>query len=43
MAAEAARVKGYLSEGLDVYAFFNNDAHGWAIENVRELTDYVNA
>ncbi len=43
MAAEAARVKGYLSEGFDVYAFFNNDAHGWAIENVRQLIDYVNA
>ncbi|MFP4250231.1 MAG: DUF72 domain-containing protein [Armatimonadota bacterium] len=41
MEAEAERVERYLSDGLDVYAFFNNDAHGWAIENVRQLREYV--
>ncbi|MGC9318965.1 MAG: DUF72 domain-containing protein, partial [Armatimonadota bacterium] len=30
MSAEASRVEDYLDRGLDVYAFFNNDAHGWA-------------
>lgn len=43
MAAEARRVEGYLADGLDVYAFFNNDAHGRAIENVRQLIEYVDA
>ncbi len=41
MEAEARRVEGYLGDGLDVYAFFNNDARGWAIENVRQLREYV--
>ncbi|MEA3401893.1 MAG: DUF72 domain-containing protein [Armatimonadota bacterium] len=43
MSAEARRVEEYLDRGLDVYAFFNNDAHGWAVENVRQLIRYVDA
>lgn len=41
MTAEAAKVKEHLALGRDVYAFFNNDAHGWALENVRQLVRYV--
>ncbi|NLO05104.1 MAG: DUF72 domain-containing protein [candidate division WS1 bacterium] len=41
MAAEAAKVREHLAAGRDVYAFFNNDAHGWALENARQLIRYV--
>lgn len=41
MSAEARRVNHHLASGLDVYAFFNNDTHGWAIENVWQLRKYV--
>ncbi len=43
MNAEARKIQGHLAEGRDVCAFFNNDAHGWAIENVRQLIDCVGA
>ncbi|MGD9498134.1 MAG: DUF72 domain-containing protein [Armatimonadota bacterium] len=41
MSADARWVRDHLSAGRDVYAFFNNDAHGWAIENVRQLIRFV--
>ena len=43
MIAEAQRVQDHLTDGLDVYAFFNNDAHARAIKNVRQLMRYVEA
>ena len=43
MVAEARRVENCLASGADVYAFFNNDAHGRAIKNVRQLIRYVGA
>jgi uncharacterized protein YecE (DUF72 family) len=35
--AEAGRIRGYLDEGLDVYAYFNNDQHGHAFRNAADL------
>ena len=39
--AQALRVREYLSQGLDVYVYFNNDAHAHAVHNALELKDYV--
>jgi uncharacterized protein YecE (DUF72 family) len=33
----AARIDSYRRAGLKVYVYFNNDWHGYAIENAREL------
>jgi len=33
----AQKIKKWLEEGLDVYCYFNNDFHGYAIENTKEL------
>jgi len=41
LGAEAAVVKGYLARGLDVFVYFNNDAHGHAINNALELRRLV--
>jgi uncharacterized protein YecE (DUF72 family) len=35
--AEARRIRGYLAEGRDVFAYFNNDAEGYAVANALEL------
>lgn len=37
----AGRIRGWLGEGLDVYAYFNNDAHGCAVQNARRLHELV--
>jgi uncharacterized protein YecE (DUF72 family) len=36
----AKRIKNYLKKKLDVYCYFNNDAHGFAVENAKELLNY---
>ncbi len=41
LSAAAQRVKDHLSDGLDVHAYFNNDAHGYAISNAMDLRRYV--
>ncbi len=33
----AAEIDGWLAQGIDCYAFFNNDQHGYAVANAREL------
>lgn len=33
----ASKIRNWLEEGLDVYVYFNNDFHGYALENAREL------
>jgi uncharacterized protein YecE (DUF72 family) len=33
----AERVRGYLAGGVDVWAYFNNDWHGYALRNARDL------
>lgn len=37
----ALQIKGYLGDGLDVYAYFNNDIHGYAIHNAMDLRESV--
>jgi uncharacterized protein YecE (DUF72 family) len=39
----ADRIREFLAEGRDVYAYFNNDAYGHAITNARELRNLVGA
>jgi uncharacterized protein YecE (DUF72 family) len=33
----AEKMKQWTKEGLDVYAYFNNDAQGYAVQNAKEL------
>jgi uncharacterized protein YecE (DUF72 family) len=33
----AKRIQDWLAQGLDVYAYFNNDALGYAVENAKRL------
>jgi uncharacterized protein YecE (DUF72 family) len=35
--AQAQWIKQQLGEGKDVFAYFNNDVKGYAIENAEEL------
>lgn len=37
LAEEARKIKRYLRDGLEVFAYFNNDAEGHAVENARTL------
>jgi len=37
----AQRIRAFLEQGCDVYAYFNNDAFGYAVENARELRQMV--
>jgi uncharacterized protein YecE (DUF72 family) len=39
--AEAKRIKTYLIQGMDVFAYFNNDEQGFALRNATELKRYV--
>ena len=39
--AEARWIKQQLAGGKDVFAYFNNDAQGYAVENAVELRRYV--
>ncbi|SRR5581483_612487 len=41
LAEEAKKIKRYLRDGLDVYAYFNNDAEGHAVANARTLRALV--
>ncbi len=38
---EAMRIRQYLSDGLDVYVYFNNDALGHAVDNAKTLAYLV--
>lgn len=35
----AQRIRGFLAAGADVWAYFNNDAHGFAIKNANQLRE----
>lgn len=37
----AVKAKAYLAEGKDVYAYFNNDAHGFAVQNGLRLKELI--
>lgn len=41
LAEEAAAIRRYLKDGLDVFVYFNNTAGGHAIENARTLRELV--
>ncbi|MFW6152589.1 MAG: DUF72 domain-containing protein [Verrucomicrobiota bacterium] len=41
LSARADKIAEYLSEGADVYAFFNNDAQGFAPRNALDLKRFV--
>jgi uncharacterized protein YecE (DUF72 family) len=41
LAAQARYIEQYLAAGLDVFAYFNNDAHGYAVQNAADLRRYV--
>jgi uncharacterized protein YecE (DUF72 family) len=39
----AHKIERFLNEGMDVYAYFNNDAHANAVRNAEELRDRLTA
>ena len=41
LATQARYIEQYLADGLDVFAYFNNDAHGYAVQNAVTLRRYV--
>lgn len=41
LAGAAERINTHLDENRDVYAYFNNDAHGYAVENAKALEQHV--
>jgi uncharacterized protein YecE (DUF72 family) len=41
LSASARRIRDHLAEGRDVFAYFNNDAHGYAVRNALALRRYV--
>lgn len=41
LAEEAVRIRRYRRDGIDVFAYFNNDALGHAVSNARTLATFV--
>jgi uncharacterized protein YecE (DUF72 family) len=41
LTAQARQIAQYLADGLDVFAYFNNDAHGHAVHNAADLKRYL--
>ena len=41
LVAHARKVEAFMADGLDVFAYFNNDAEGYAVENAKDLRRYV--
>lgn len=41
LAAWARRVRGFLAEGRPAYLYFNNDAHGYAVQNALRLREML--
>lgn len=41
LTSEADRIREYLDEGYDVFAYFNNDESGYAVQNALELKRYL--
>lgn len=41
IARDADRIRKYQSEGKDIFIYFNNDAHGYAPQNARELSEML--
>jgi len=43
LVASAKKIECWLTDGLDVYAYFNNDMGGHAVRNAQALRRYVNS
>jgi len=43
LTAQARRIRQWLDDGLDVFAYFNNDVHGHAVRDALALRRYVRA
>jgi len=43
LTTRAAEIQKCLTEGLDVFTYFNNDAQGYAVQNAADLKRYVTA
>jgi uncharacterized protein YecE (DUF72 family) len=43
LTGQAAEIRKYLADGLDVFAYFNNDADGYAVRNAATLIEHVSA
>ncbi|MFO7956085.1 MAG: DUF72 domain-containing protein [Candidatus Brocadiia bacterium] len=41
LSAQAQIIQDYLDRGLDVYAYFNNDANAYSVSNATDLRRYV--
>lgn len=41
LSAQARRIQAYRQKGLDVYAYFNNDMEGYAVQNAQALKRYI--
>jgi uncharacterized protein YecE (DUF72 family) len=41
LACEAKWISGQLASGKDVFAYFNNDAQGYAVKNAIDLRRYI--
>jgi uncharacterized protein YecE (DUF72 family) len=39
----AAKIKKWIHQGLDVYSYFNNDVHGYAVDDAKSLIRLVGA
>ena len=43
IARDAARIRGWLGEGRDVFVYYNNDVEGYAVANARQLAEAIGA
>lgn len=43
LTAQAQKIQKYLQKGCDVYAYFNNDEDGHAVQNAQALRHYLNS
>lgn len=41
LSVQAQRIREYRADGIGVYAYFNNDGHGYAVENALALKRYL--
>lgn len=41
LAAHARRIRAWMADGIDVYAYFNNDAEAYAVRNAADLRRYA--
>lgn len=37
----AEKINQWLKQNFNIFAYFNNDAHGWTVENALEIRNYI--